>query len=197
MSATSHRAPRTRPRVLAIAANVRPVGPIAAAALGAAGIVAVAVRLLAAAKTRQVIAYPFPPGALGWRGVGEILASNARLALAPIAGAYLIDTIRPAPGRAWSGWRRPVRSGCDVALAGATLTNVFVAGASYGAYGLKMVRYTLPYAPLELVGFACPLALYLEARRRTPTRARAIGLCGAAAVLLTAAALMESLLPPL
>ncbi len=197
MSATSQRAPRTSPRVRAIAANVRPVGPIAAAALGAVGVVAVAVRLLAAARTRHVIAYPFPPGVLGWRGVGEILASNARLALAPVAGAYLIDTIRPAPERAWSGWRRLVRSGCDVALAGAALTNVFVAGASYGAYGMKMMRYTLPYAPLELLAFACPLALYLETRHRTPTRARALALCGAAAILLAAAALMESLLPPL
>ena len=197
MSATSQGAPRTSPRGLAAAANVPAVGAIAAAALGAVGIAAVTVRLLAAAKTRQVIAYPFPPGVLGWRGVGDILASNGRLALAPVAGAYLLDTIRPAPDRAWSGWRRVVRSGCDVALAGAVVTNVFVAGASYGAYGLKMMRYTLPYAPFELLGFACPLALYLEARRRTPTRARAIALCGAAAILLVAAALMESLLPPL
>ena len=47
----------------------------------------------------------------------------------------------------------------------AVLTNVVIAGASYGAYGLKMARYTLPYAPFELLAFACPLAMYLAARR--------------------------------
>ena len=77
------------------------------------------------------------------------------------------------------------------------LTNVVIAGASYGAYGLRMARYTLPYAPFELLAFACPLALYLDARRASPPRRNVLVLCGAAAVLLTGSALMESLLPPL
>ena len=76
-------------------------------------------------------------------------------------------------------------------------TNVVIAGASYGAYGLKMARYTLPYAPFELLAFACPLALYLAARRDSPPRAHAVAMCGTAALLLVASALMESLLPPL
>ena len=33
-----------------------------------------------------------------------------------------------------------------------------------------MARYTLPYAPFELLAFACPLALYLDARQRSPPR---------------------------
>lgn len=60
-----------------------------------------------------------------------------------------------------------------------------------------MARYTLPYAPLELLAFACPLALYLAARRASPPMAHVFALCGTAALLLVASALMESLLPPL
>ena len=82
-------------------------------------------------------------------------------------------------------------------LGGAVFTNVVIVGASYGAYGVKMARYTLPYAPFELLAFACPLALYLEARRASPPRAHAAAMCCTAALLLAASALMESLLPPL
>jgi hypothetical protein len=177
--------------------QVQSVVRIVAVALGAAGIVAVAVRLLAAARARQVIAYRFPSGTLGWRGAGDILVNNARIALAPLAAAYLLDAIRPADGKPWRGWRRVLRSACDTVLGIAVLTNVFVAGASYGAYGLKMVRYTLPYAPVELAALACPLAFYLETRRQTPNRQRLLALCGAGALLLATSALMEGLLPPL
>ena len=85
----------------------------------------------------------------------------------------------------------------NAALGGAVMTNVVIAGASYGAYGVKMARYTLPHAPFELLAFACPLALYLEARRASPPSAHAVTICGSAVLLLVAAALMESLLPPL
>ena len=173
------------------------VALVAAVALAAVVVVASLVAAVAVAQARHLIAYRFPVGTLGWRGVGVIVADNARLALAPVAGAYLVELIRPEPGRTWSGWRRVVRSGCDTTLGGAVLANVVIAGASYGAYGLKMVRYTLPYAPCELLAFACPLALYLAARGTSPSKSQAVALCATAAVLLAASALMESLLPPL
>ena len=97
-----------------------------------------------------------------------VLLDNVRLALAPVAAAYLVELTRPRLGDGGqAGGARSAR-GCDTALGGAVLTNVVIAGASYGAYGLKMARYTLPYAPFELLAFACPLALYLEARRASP-----------------------------
>lgn len=196
MSATSRRA--NSPAIhSAIGDLVRRVARVAAVVLGAVMLVAGLVAAVASARTRQVIAYPFPAGILGWRGVTVVLLDNARLALAPIAAAYLIEVVRPVAGGRWSGWRRVVRAGCDATLSAAVLTNIVIAGASYGAYGLKMARYTLPYAPFELFAFACPLALYGEARRASPPRARVLAVCGTAAVLLIASALMESLLPPL
>jgi hypothetical protein len=181
----------------AIGDVMRPVVCVAVAVLAAVILVACLVAAVASGGARQVIAYQFPAGTLGWHGATVIMLDNGRLALAPIAAAYLVGVIRPEAVGRWSGWRRAVRSGCDATLGAAVLTNVIIAGASYGAYGLKMARYTLPYAPFELLAFACPLVLYREARRASPTRARALALCATAAVLLTASALMESLLPPL
>ena len=196
MSATSHRAKSLTSQAV-IGDLVRRVACIAGVVLGAVTLVAALVAAVASAQARQVIAYQFPAGVLGWRGVAVVLLDNFRLAAAPVAATYLVGLIRPLVGNQWSGWRRAVRSGCDAALGTAVLTNVVIAGASYGAYGVKMARYTLPYAPFELLAFACPLALYLEARRASPPRAQAVAMCGTAALLLVASSLMESLLPPL
>ena len=193
----ARQSPHSPIKPAAIGDVMRPVVCAAVAVLAAVMLVAGLVAAVASGGARQVIVYRFPAGTLGWHGAAAIMLDNARLALAPIAAAYLIGVIRPAAAGRWSGWRRAVRSGCDAMLGAAVLTNVVIAGASYGAYGLKMARYTLPYAPFELLAFACPLALYLEARRVSPTRARALALCATAAALLAASALMESLLPPL
>jgi hypothetical protein len=174
-----------------------PVARVAAAVLVGVLLVAGLVAALASDQVRHVIAYRFPGGTLGWRGVAVVMADNARIALAPIAAAYLVELIRPEIGKGWSGWRRALRCACDATLSTAVLSNVVIVGASYGAYGLRMARYTLPYGPFELLAFVCPLTLYLDARRASPPRARALALCGMAAVVLTASALMESLLPPL
>jgi hypothetical protein len=141
MSVTSHR-PHGRISQTTIGDFTRPVACVAAVVLAAVMLVACLVAAVASGGARQVIAYQFPAGTLGWRGVAAVTLDNARLALAPMAAAYLVEAIRPAVGRRWSGWRRAVRSGCDVTLGAAVLTNVVIAGASYGAYGLKMARYT-------------------------------------------------------
>ena len=197
MSATSNPASRAGNPPAAIGTLIWPVARIALVVLVAVLLVAGLVAAVASAQAREVIAYRFPAGTLGWRGVAEVMADNARIALAPIAAAYLVELIRPEIPNRWSGWRRALRCACDATLSTVVLTNVVIVGASYGAYGLRMARYTLPYGPFELLAFACPLTLYLDARRASPARAKALALCAMAAVLLTASALMESLLPPL
>jgi len=197
MSATSQPADTARNPTVQTGKLVWPVMRVAGLVLVGLLLVAGLVAAVASAQVRHVIAYRFPGGTLGWRGVAVIMADNARIAVAPIAAAYLVGLIRPDLTGRWTGWRRALRSACDAVLGGAILTNVVIAGASYGAYGLKMARYTLPYAPVELLAFACPLALYLRARRAPSPRGEALALCATAAVLLTVSALIESLLPPL
>ena len=82
----------------------------------------------------------------------------------------------------WTGrTARPGRGSPDVqrlgeALLGAAVAaNVIVVGASFGAYGTRMLRAALPHGPVELAAYSLALALYLQGRTRRapgPTRAR-------------------------
>lgn len=186
-----------RVRIAAIRRELRAIALVICAAAAGVAVVALLVELTAAGAARHVLAYPFPHGTLGWAGVISILVSNARLALAPLAASLLLGSVRPGEGCDWSRGARLVRWGCDAVLSGAVFVNLFVAGASYGAYGMRMVRYTLPYAPFELAGFACTLTVYLAARRRAPGTRKTAWLTGAAVLLLSAGAMLEGLLPAL
>ena len=46
-------------------------------------------------------------------------------------------------------------------------------GASFGAYGTRMVRAALPHGPVELAAYSLALSLYLHGRRR-PLPARCV-----------------------
>src|SRR5579884_1694679 len=92
MSATRHRAKGLATQAV-IGDLVRRVACVAAIVLGAVTLVAALVAAVASTQARQVIAYQFPAGILGWRGVGVVLLDNVRLAVAPVAGAYLIELV--------------------------------------------------------------------------------------------------------
>ncbi len=160
-------------------------------------LVAVIVGLGMAAAVRHELSYPFPHGTLGWAGVKTILLDNLRLALAPVGASLLLSSTRPDEGAAWSRFSRAMRAVCDLVIGGAAIVNLLLVGASYGAYGMKMARYTLPYAPVELAGFACALTMYLSTRRRALRLRNASWLIAATVVLLSIAALLEGLLPAL
>ena len=51
-------------------------------------------------------------------------------------------------------------------LGAAVAANVIVIGASFGAYGTRMLRAALPHGPVELAAYSLALALYLQGRRR-------------------------------
>ena len=98
-------------------------------------------------------------------------------ALAAVGGLLLIAQSRvlgaaraqpgPRTGRCGGSARR-----CSAA---AVAANVIVVGASFGAYGTRMVRAALPHGPVELAAYSLALALYLQGRTRRapgPTRAR-------------------------
>jgi hypothetical protein len=53
-----------------------------------------------------------------------------------------------------------------VLLSGAVAANVAVVGASFGAYGARMIRAALPHGPLELGAFSLALGLYIEGRHQ-------------------------------
>jgi len=59
----------------------------------------------------------------------------------------------------------------EVLLGGAVGANLIVIGASFGAYGTRMLRAALPHGPVELAAYSLALSMYLNARSRPfPTR---------------------------
>ena len=82
MSATSHHAQSPASQAV-IGDLVRRVACVAVIVLGTVMLIAALVAAVASPQARQVIAYQFPAGILGWRGVAMVLLDNARLRLPP------------------------------------------------------------------------------------------------------------------
>jgi hypothetical protein len=121
--------------------------------------VAVVVHLAAPVAARRLLLFAFPGRPAGLGAAWGIVIGNLRLAATPLAGALLrrlADRGGRVPGRG--------RALLDVILAGVVVLNVVVVGAGFGAYGARMVRYTLPHGPVELAGYCCALTVYLSAR---------------------------------
>jgi hypothetical protein len=86
-------------------------------------------------------------------------------ALLAVAGLLVITQTQY-----WAGETRPgrshrlVRRAGEALLSGAIAANVAVVGASFGAYGARMIRAALPHGPLELGAFSLALGLYMKGR---------------------------------
>jgi hypothetical protein len=154
-------------------------------------LVAVVVHVAAPAIARRLLAFAFPTRPPGLRAAPGILIANLRLAAAPLAGALLLR-LADRGGRVPD----PERALLDVILAGVVVLNVLIVGAGFGAYGARMVRYTLPHGPIELTGYCCALTVYLSARAGRPGAHSALALTGAALMLLGVAAMLEATCSP-
>lgn len=139
---------------------------IAGALIAATFLIALVVDLGFGANARRWLAFGFaglparPPEAV------SIFQHNVRALLA-VAGLLVI-----AQTPYWGGERQPgpahqlVRGAGEVLLAAAVLANVAVVGASFGAYGARMIRAALPHGPLELGAFSLALGLYMKGRHQ-------------------------------
>ena len=178
----------------AAADDARTVSTLAALVALVVALVALVVRVMAARAVRELLGFPFPAHRLGVDGSWDVLLDNVRLAATPLAAAALLTRMdRALPG---SRRGRLARRAFDALLLALVAVNVIVVGASYGAYGWRMVRYTLPHGPVELAGFACVLAVYIDARSGSFARARATRLAASGLALLVIAAALEGLLSP-
>jgi hypothetical protein len=141
-----------------------------------AGVLIVATFLIA-----LVVEVGFAASARRWLGFGftglparpaeavSIFRHNI-CALLAVAGLLVI-----AQTPYWAGETQPgrshrlVRGAGEVLLGGAVAANVAVVGASFGAYGARMIRAALPHGPLELGAFSLALGLYVKARHQPIT----------------------------
>jgi hypothetical protein len=159
--------------------------------IGVAGVGTV-VALMVRAETRGFLRYAFPQSSLGLGGAARILSNNLGLVATPLGAATLLVL---AEGNQWRP-RRLIVAG-DAVIGLLVCINVLVVGASLGAYGARMVRYTLPNGPVELAGFAVAISAYLDARGAALGWNRLIRLAAASACLLAVAALLEGLVAPI
>jgi hypothetical protein len=154
-------------------------------------VMAVVVHLAAPAIGRRLLSFAFPARPPGLGAAWGIMIANLRLAAAPLAGAVLL-------GLADRGGRGPRRGRAvlNVILTVVLALNVVIVGAGFGAYGARMVRYTLPHGPVELAGYCCALTVYLSARVGRPHARSAWALGAAAVMLLALAAVLEATCSP-
>lgn len=177
--------------------NLREGRAVALAGVIAAGLtvcvvlVALATRIAFAAQARGWLHYTFPGIPHRLDSAEWIFASNSRDLLG-VFGLLLVAQL--AARRAGGPTRAEVRTRNlgEAVLACAIAVNVVVIGAAVGAYGMRMVRATLPHGPVEVSAYALALALYMQGRRR-PLPARGLaGTIAASVALLALAALMET-----
>lgn len=176
------------------AADVSVRGVVTVAAGISAGLmiavcaVAVIVSLTGPVAARRWLAYPFGDIPAQAGAAAAIFLHNLR-ALVAVGGLLAV-----AQSPYWANKAKPgaihaaVQRAGEALLAAAVAANVIVVGASLGAYGVRMVRATLPHGPVELAAYALALALYLEGRtaRLGPKHILAMATLSTAALALAA-----------
>jgi hypothetical protein len=163
---------------------------IAGALIVATFLIALVVDVGFTAKARRWLAFGF--AGLPARPAEAVSVFMHNLgALLAVAGLLVIAQTPYWAGEAQPGRsHRLVRGAGEVLLSGAVAANVAVVGASFGAYGARMIRAALPHGPLELGAFSLALGLYMKGRdRRIP-----VGLMVVVGVLSVAGLALAALL---
>jgi hypothetical protein len=139
-----------------------------------AGVITIAVVLIAlvvragfVASARRWLAFPFTGIPASPDEAARIFIHNLR-ALAAVWGMLLIvQSGYPAARNGQPGVvHRTLRRLGEALLGAAVAANVIIVGASFGAYGTRMVRAALPHGPVELAAYSLALALCLQGRNR-------------------------------
>ncbi len=167
-----------------------------------AGVITIAVLLVAlvvragfAGSARRWLAFPFAGIPSSSAEAASIFIHNLR-ALVAVFALLLV-----AQSGYWAGRNgrpgvvhRTLRRLGEALLGAEIAANVIVVGASFGAYGMRMVRAALPHGPVELAAYSLALALYLQGRNRPlPTR-HVLAVAALSVSVLALAALLETFL---
>jgi hypothetical protein len=150
-----------------LAATVSLAVIVAVALTVACGVIALAVHVWFAAAARRWLAFPFAGIPARPAEAASIFIHNLR-ALAAVFGLLLIaQSAYWAVGAAEPGpLLRILRRLGEAALGAAVAANLIVIGASFGAYGTRMLHAALPHGPVELAAYSLALSLYRQGRRR-------------------------------
>ena len=184
---------RSLPVSPSMAETVRLAGCVAATLTIACGVIVLVVHLWFAAAARRWLAFPFA-GIPARPSTAAIIFSHNLHALAAVCGLLLIaqsahwSAAGTGPGHA----HRMLRGLAEALLAAAVAANLVVIGASFGAYGMRMVRAALPHGPVELAAYSLALALCLHGRRRRLPARSVAAVLGLSVLMLALAAVLET-----
>jgi hypothetical protein len=176
-----------------MAETVRLAGCVAATLTIACGVIVLVVHLWFAAAARRWLAFPFA-GIPARPSTAAIIFSHNLRALAAVCGLLLIaqsaywSAAGAEPGQA----HRMLRGLGEALLGAGVAANLVVIGASFGAYGTRMVRAAVPHGPVELAAYSLALALYVHGRRRRLPPRSVAAVLGLSVLALALAALLET-----
>lgn len=175
-----------------IAETVRLAGAIAGSLTIACGVIALVVHVSFEAAARRWLAFPFAGIPARPSEAASIFTHNVR-ALGAVCGLLLIVqsahwNAGAEPGPA----HRTLRWLGEAVLSAAVAANLVVIGASFGAYGTRMMLAALPHGPVELAAYSLALALYLQGRRRPLPARRVVGVLALSVLTLALAAVLET-----
>jgi hypothetical protein len=164
---------------------------IAGALIVATFLIALVVDVGVAATARRWLAFGFA-GLPARPGEAVSVFRHNLGALLAVAGLLVIAQTPYWAGETQSGRSHGlVRGVGEVLLSGAVATNVAVVGASFGAYGARMIRAALPHGPVELGAFSLALALYIKGRHQPIPVGLMVGVAALSVAGLAIAALLE------
>ena len=184
---------RVAPGSPSLSETVKLAGAIAATLAFACGGIALIVRGLFVAEARHWLAFPFTGIPARADVAAGIFLHNLR-GLAAVGGLLLIAqsahwTRRTSePTRALA----TVRLLAEALLGAAVAANLIVVGASFGAYGTRMLRVVLPHGPVELAAYSLVLALYRQGRTRALPGRHVVHVVALSVATLALAAVLET-----
>ena len=184
-------AARIGPREPSLFETVRLASALAIVLTLACGLIAAVVHAGFAAQARRWLAFPFTGIPARPDIAARIFLHNLR-ALAAVGGMILIT--QSGQWRAHEPTRAPTtaRRLGEVLLGGAIVANLIVVGASFGAYGTRMLRAALPHGPLELAAYSLALALFRQGRTRALPARHLLTIVTLSVATLALAAVLET-----
>ena len=140
----------------------------------------------------QWLAFPFP-GLPAQAGVATGIFLHNLRGLVAIGGLLLVAQSPHWAGRTPPGaLQRSLQILGELVLGVGVAANLLVIGASFGAYGSRMLIAALPHAPFELAAYSLALALYLEGRNRRLAARHALAVGSLCVAILALAAALET-----
>jgi hypothetical protein len=168
-------------------------GRVAVGLTVACGVIALAVHVWFGAAARRWLAFPFAGIPARPSEAASIFIHNLQ-ALGAVGGLLLIAqsahwTAGGVPPRPLHGALQRL---AEAVIGAAVAGNLIVIGASFGAYGTRMLRAALPHGPVELAAYSLALSLYLKARRRPLPALPLVVVMALSASMLATAAVLET-----